>query len=282
MSLMTITTFSRRSEYEKAVTALEGMSLAYEEVSPDPGYSVAACPAIVMTQETRRALNAGAGEGIVFSGWVDYRPAKIAVPDEKPPEYAEDIFGHASVTVLAPCVADPEKIRIVAHITGDISPVFPYLNATVKGASYNKNDPNLTFMDGYRMISLYPNRIAVAKPDEIVDAWRTLEMIRHWVNSTWSRRGEIEPDFTLHVRPPALEIFKRLPRTNCRQCGEITCIAFAAKVYMGQESIDKCAPVFTGDQGHLKDALLEICQGLGTVLEEKSNVSRNKTRESAS
>lgn len=126
-------------------------------------------------------------------------------------------------------------------------------------------------MDGYRMISLYPNRIAAAKPDEIVDAWRTLEVIRRIINDTWARRADIEPDHTLHVRPPALEIFKRLPRNNCRECGEMTCLAFAAKVYMGQTSVDKCTPVFSGNFGHLKDALLEICQGLGTALENEGS-----------
>lgn len=266
-----ITTFPRQAEYEKAVDALDAGGLSYEVVSPGACYARVACPAIVLTPEARNALSPTGIVPFDCSGWVDYRRAAIVAPDVSPPEYAEDIFGHASITVLARCVADPEKIRIIAHTSGDISPVFPYLNATVKGASYNRNGPNLTYQDGHRMISLYPNRIAVAKPDEIVDAWRTLEMIRRLVNSTWSRRGEIEPDFTLHVRPPALEIFKRLPRTNCRQCGENTCLAFASKVYLGQESVDKCAPVFTGDHGHLKDALLEICQGLGTMLEQKSH-----------
>ena len=267
MNGRTTTTFPQRCEYEKAVAVLEAMSLPCEEVSPDPGYAMVACPAIVLTHETRRALSDGVRDDYICSGWVDYRPAKIAVPGENPIEYEDDIFGFASIVLLAPCVADPEKIRIIAHTSGDISPVFPYLNATVRGASYNKNAPNLTFMDGHRMISLYPNRIAAAKPDEIVDAWRTLEMIRRLVNETWARRDEIEPDDALRVRPPALEIFKRLPRTNCRECGEVTCLAFAAKVYMGQESVDKCAPVFGGNFGHLKDALLEICQGLGTMLE---------------
>jgi ArsR family metal-binding transcriptional regulator len=169
--------------------------------------------------------------------------------------------------LLAPCVADTEKVRIIAHTSGDLSQVFPYLNAEMQSACYNAHAPNLTFMDGYRMISLYSHRIAVAKPDEIVDAWRTLEMIRLKVNDVWRRRHEIEPCYELRARPPALEIFKRLPRTNCGECGELTCLAFASKVWLGQAAVDKCPPVFGGEYGHLKDALLEICQGLGTALE---------------
>ena len=118
-------------------------------------------------------------------------------------------------------------------------------------------------MDGYRMVSLYPRRITVAKADDIVDAWRALEAIRVRANEVWSRRTDIEPCYEMRQKPPALEIFKRLPGTNCRACGEPTCLAFAVKVHGGDASISDCSPVFAGDFSHLREALLEICRGLG-------------------
>jgi ArsR family metal-binding transcriptional regulator len=264
-----ITTFPKRSEFEKAERALNDRNQPYDVVSPVPGYSRVGCHAIAITTDTRMAICEDEGKAFVCSGWVDYHPAAIAVPEENPKKYEDDIFGSAAIMLLAPCVADPLKVRIIAHIPNDISQVFPYINTVLKGACYNASAPNLTFMDGYRMISIYPHRIAVAKPDEIVDAWRTLEMIRSVVNGTWAQREDINPSYEMRVRPPALEIFKRLPRTNCRECGEFTCLSFASKVWQGQAAVDGCAPVFNGDYLHLKDALLEICQGLGTALEEK-------------
>ncbi|VVS95621.1 DUF3786 domain-containing protein [Desulfoluna spongiiphila] len=38
----------------------------------------------------------------------------------------------------------------------------------------------------------------------------------------------------------AMEIFKLLPRTNCRDCNESTCLAFASKVFLGQKPLDRC------------------------------------------
>ena len=167
--------------------------------------------------------------------------------------------------VLAPCVADTTKIRLIAHLSGDLTEVFPYLNAVMREASYNKAGPTFTFMDGYRMISIYPRRIAVAKADEIVDAWRTLEAIRRRANEVWRRRGEIEPSYEMREKPPALEIFKRLPRTNCKACGEQTCLAFAVRVYMRELPVSRCLPVLGGEFARLKDALMEICAGLGVA-----------------
>ena len=256
-------TFPKRSEFDRAKAGLDGLGLPYEVVSPDPGFAKVGVPALVLDDEARRTLYARLSNGLTCSGWVDHRPASIAVPAEAPGEYEEDVFGEAAVMVLAPCVADATKIRLIVHLSGDLADVFPYMNAVMREASYNRNGPTFTFMDGYRMISIYPRRIAVAKADEILDGWRTLEAIRRRANETWACRASIAPSYEMREKPPALEIFKRLPGTNCRACGEITCLAFAVKVWGGEADVSMCEPVFAGDYGRLKDALVEICSGLG-------------------
>ncbi len=37
-----------------------------------------------------------------------------------------------------------------------------------------------------------------------------------------------------------LQVFKLLPNTNCRKCGQPTCLAFAMKLAAGKESLEKC------------------------------------------
>jgi len=258
-------TFPVRCEFEKARAKLDALSLAYEVVSPDPGFSLVGVPSLVMDSEVRMRLGDRAGDGFTASGWVDYHPAQAAVPRERPREFEQDVFGRAAVMVLAPCVADATRIRLIAHLSGDLTDVFPYLNAVMREASYNVHGPTFTFMDRYRMVSVYPRRIAVAKADEIVDGWRVLEAIRCRANEVWARRGEIEPSCEMRERPPALEILKRLPRTNCRACGEATCTAFAVKVWSGGADVTLCRPVFAGDRQDLKEALSEVCAGLGVA-----------------
>jgi len=258
-----VTTFPTPDEREKAQAHLDRRSVPYEVISAEPGFRYVGVGALAADGEAASLLVASGPNPLICSGWVDYRPPATSVPQQEPPTFEEDVFGRAVVSVLAPCVADTTKIRIIAHVSGDQTEVFPYLNAEMEAASYNRHGPTFTFMDGYRMISLYPRRIAMAKADEIVDAWRVLEMIRCRVNEVWARRAEIEPDFEMRQRPPALEIYKRLPGTNCRQCGELTCLAFAVQVNLGQAPLERCKPVFAGEYGHLKDALVEICAGLG-------------------
>jgi ArsR family metal-binding transcriptional regulator len=118
-------------------------------------------------------------------------------------------------------------------------------------------------MDGHRLISLYPRRVTIGKADDLLDGWRTLEKIRVLVNQVWARRATIVPSFELRSKPPAVEIYKRLPRTNCKACGEETCMAFAVSLRQGTASPAQCAPVFSDEHASLRSALLEICRGLG-------------------
>jgi ArsR family metal-binding transcriptional regulator len=258
-----ITTFPQKQEFEKVKNRLDSSSVPYQVILPEPAYRFVGIPALVMEQETRADLYADNPCEFVFSGWVDYRLSRIQVPDQNPDDYAEDIFGRASIMVLAPCIADTTKIRLIAHISGNMAEAFPYINSDMRQVCYNPNGSIVTFMDGYRMIVLYPRRIAVAKADDIIDGWRTLEMIRCLVNDIWARRSHIEPSYQIRKKPPALEIYKRLPRINCQTCGEKTCMLFALQLWHGQKAVSMCKPVFEGDFIHLRDALLEICAGLG-------------------
>lgn len=75
--------------------------------------------------------------------------------------------------------------------------------------------------------------------------------------------GALEPSFETRKRPPALEVFKRLPGTNCGLCEEITCMAFALRLWAGEVGVRQCTPVFLPEHEARRAALLEICSGLG-------------------
>ncbi len=63
------------------------------------------------------------------------------------------------------------------------------------------------------------------------------------VNRTWERRDEITPDYATRQRPTAMAVYKLLPATNCKQCGQPTCWNFALKLTASQVEIAACAPL---------------------------------------
>jgi len=264
-----ITTFAATAEFRKAAGQLDRLGLPYEVISPEPGYAKVGVPGLVMEEEARMALAAAGPEEFLCAGWIEYRAPRAGappVPADGPPVFEEDVIGEVAIVVLVPCVADKSRIRFIAHLGGDIAPVFPYLNTLMHEASYNARAATFTFMDAHRLVALYGQRVVVAKADDLVDGWRTLEMIRCRAADAWARRASVEPTYQMRQRPPALEVYKRLPKTNCGACGQASCLALAVMVYEGEVNISRCRPVFEGEFGHLREALVEVCAGLGVAV----------------
>ncbi len=44
----------------------------------------------------------------------------------------------------------------------------------------------------------------------------------------------------MHKFKNAAEIFRLLEKSNCKKCGELTCLAFAGSVFLGQRKLQEC------------------------------------------
>ena len=264
-----ITTFPNKEEFGKTVSLLSEIGIKYDIISPGAAYSKVGISSVVVDAEDMRLISERKSIDFICSGWVDYRPSAIKVPDTAPASFKEEVLTESAIMVLAPCVADYKKLRLIVHTSSNIEASFPYLNSEIPTGSYTRDTETFTFMDGYRMISLYGHRITVAKTDDIVDTWRVLEKIRCLVNDIWSRRAQIQPSYELKKKPPALEIYKRLPGTNCGTCGQKTCMAFAMFLWNGESHPSQCKPIFGGEHSNLKEPLMAICAGLGIAESEE-------------
>ena len=167
------------------------------------------------------------------------------------------------ITEIMPCLADPEKIRFIAYFEKDVSEVFPYLNSILKGAIYNHNGRTLTLKKEGRLISLHPNKIAAAKIINEKDAREVIEWLREKINYCYEHRDSIEPNLERRQRLTALDIFKLLPGTNCKRCGELTCLAFAVHLSGEEVSIMKCTELFSAKYYEKRTELLHVLKASG-------------------
>ncbi|SHO46616.1 DUF3786 domain-containing protein [Desulfopila aestuarii] len=78
----------------------------------------------------------------------------------------------------------------------------------------------------------------------------------------------------------AMEIFTALNKTNCRECGEKTCLAFAGAVFTGRKSIQGCPYLSSAekqrlgsvDDGQAKPAEDETDKELGLLISQLKNI----------
>jgi ArsR family metal-binding transcriptional regulator len=145
------------------------------------------------------------------------------------------------VDVFTPA-CDPGTVNFAAfaRFATDIRQVLPYLNATLEGAVYLPGAPALTWKNAGHHIVFHPDRIGVSNVEDRAVAEQEAAKLVRLVNRTWEHREELVPKHETERRPGMMEVFKRLPRSNCGVCGEVSCYVFANKVAAGQVDLATC------------------------------------------
>lgn len=157
-----------------------------------------------------------------------------------------------------PCEPGAERYAAKARLTVDISEALPYLNATLRGALYLPEAKALTWKKGGHNIAFHDYEIAASNVEDRDGAEKELRGIIDLVNRTWERRAEITPDHATRQRPTPMAIYKLLPNTNCKQCGEPTCYSFALKLTVSQRKLADCPPLFDPNYAEKLAALEQI------------------------
>jgi ArsR family metal-binding transcriptional regulator len=151
-------------------------------------------------------------------------------------EYELEIF-------KSKCQADAKGVHCFAHLRQDVSDALPYLNAVLGGFEYLKDLPSVTFRAQGKLITVYGKKIAVNALKDETEAKKIVEWLKNEINDAWEKKDTIEPCYTGMPRPGIMEILKLLPRTNCRECGQPTCMVFATQVAQGAKSAEDCKPI---------------------------------------
>lgn len=151
------------------------------------------------------------------------------------------------------CNPNFQSLHCIAHLDQDISEVLPYLNAMLGGFMYLKDPPSVTFKTRGKLISLYPRKIAINALRDEEEADNILEWLKKEINETWERRADIEPHYEGAPQPRVLEILRFLPKTNCRECGEPTCMVFATLVAQGAKGPEDCPPLIEENKRRLQE-----------------------------
>ena len=163
-----------------------------------------------------------------------------------------------TVSQVMECIADPTKDRIIAELWDRVDAVFPYLNAVSRNLSYNPGANTVTILRGGRILTFYPHVAVMAKVDGKEDAEAQLRWFQELCNDTWRRRHEITPSFERRQRLGLLDVYRLLPKVNCRACGEATCIAFALRLLVGELRVDACPTLSAPEYAEAGRRLAEL------------------------
>ncbi|MFO7885886.1 MAG: (Fe-S)-binding protein [Desulfobacteraceae bacterium] len=141
------------------------------------------------------------------------------------------------------CQPGAKGVHCFAHLDHDVSGALPYLNAVLGGFEYFQNPPAVTFRVQGKLITVHGDKIAVNALKDEAEARKIVEWMKNEINDAWDNREKIAPSTAGMPRPGIIEILKLLPRTNCRECGQPTCMVFATMVAQGAKGAENCPQI---------------------------------------
>lgn len=139
------------------------------------------------------------------------------------------------------CLPNAEYYSASINLRNDIATILPCLNAELEGADYNHGANILLWNNSGKKYAFRPREIAIAPVYDREEAEKLANAILQTVNEIWERRDKIKPKFEGRKRlPDVLDIYKTLPRINCRRCGYLSCIAFATALRSDPSKLPLC------------------------------------------
>ncbi|MCK9378282.1 MAG: hypothetical protein M0P73_19360 [Syntrophobacterales bacterium] len=157
-----------------------------------------------------------------------------------------------------------EVLHAIATFQADISPAFPYVNAELGGWDYDQiNQVLLLKLSNGKWITLHPHQIAIRGIRDLDEAHALLTWIQTQINDIYERRDHITPRYVSQAGLKIMEILKLLPMTNCKVCGYLTCMAYAAGLREGEISLEACQPLWEEKYREKREKLQAYLQSYG-------------------
>ena len=157
------------------------------------------------------------------------------------------------------CMPGAMTVQCHAHLDQDVSEALPYLNAVLGGFEYIQEPPSVTFKLQGKLLTVHGRKIAVNALKDEDEAHKIIAWLQREINAAWKDRAGIQPSYEGMPRIQVIDILKRLPRTNCTECGVPTCMVFATQVAEGAKDASHC-PALNEDQKEELDAYIRQFQ----------------------
>lgn len=169
------------------------------------------------------------------------------------------LTGYSLEIFRSKCQASAQGFHCYAHLESDVSAVLPYLNTALGGFVYTADPPSLMLKNYGKLITIHSRKIAVNALRDPEEAEKIVAWLQREINETWERREQITPSTSSAKQPVLIEVLKLLPRSNCRECGQPTCMVFATRVVEGSMDQEGC-PALTPENKERLAAYLSLFQ----------------------
>ncbi len=150
-----------------------------------------------------------------------------------------------------PCLAEPGKLIVVGKPSSSLKEIIPYLATLLGVLAFNPRQSSLTFRRPRGFMTIENEIVYFTQVSDVSQGLELLACLTESINAVWQHRAELIPITAAKRAPRLLDIWILLPNTNCKQCGEATCLVFTVGLILHKRQLRDC-PEFISKPGSLE------------------------------
>ncbi|MDO9131115.1 MAG: (Fe-S)-binding protein, partial [Anaerolineales bacterium] len=106
--------------------------------------------------------------------------------------------------------------------------------------AYNPEQCTLTFRRQPGFLTIQRDQVYITQVKDVQEGLELLAALTESIDVVWEHRQELVAVTASKRTPRPLDIWSLLPQTNCKQCGELTCMAFAVGLLQQNRMLNEC------------------------------------------
>ena len=162
--------------------------------------------------------------------------------------FPEAFVKKISIKEITPCTADPDRIKFLAQADKPLGAVLPILYLSIPNAKYSEKLEALSYRYKQHLVTMFSTgRIGMTYVKDRNEAEQLVEEAKNLINRAsiyLKTHGKPTPKLIGAKKElDPMKIYEKLPKTNCKECGEQGCFVFATKLLNSEKSLKDCPPI---------------------------------------
>ena len=162
--------------------------------------------------------------------------------------FPEAFVKKISIKEITPCTADPDRIKFLAQADKPLGEVLPILYLSIPNAKYSEKLEALSYRYKQHLVTMFSTgRIGMTYVKDRNEAEQLVEEAKNLINRAsiyLKTHGKPTPKLIGAKKElDPMKIYEKLPKTNCKECGEQGCFVFATKLLNSEKSLKDCPPI---------------------------------------
>ena len=159
--------------------------------------------------------------------------------------FPEVLVKKIEIKEITPCTADPERIKFVAQADKPLGDILSILYLYLPNARYSEKLGALSYTHQRHLVTMFSTgKIGMTYVKDRNEAEKLVEEAKDLINRAFIYlKTHDKPDeklLELKKQTNPMRIYEKLPKTNCKECGEEGCYVFGVKLLSGEKDLRQC------------------------------------------